>query len=471
MSQSNREPGVSDLDAVLARLEAERDDAVRRLSQWLAIPSVSTDPTYGEHIAAAARWSAERLTEAGLEADILPSRGHPVVVAHTPDDMAAAPGPRVLMYGHYDVQPAETADGWHSPPFEPDVRDGAIYARGASDDKGQVACMIEALRAWKDAAGRLPVPVTVLLEGEEEMGSINLPDFLEQHRDRLAADVAVISDTTMWEPGVPAIIYALRGLLYFDLQLDGPSRDLHSGVFGGTLANPANELVRVLGKLIDDDRRVTIPGFYDDVATVTEAERREWATLDFDAAKWLGEVAVRKETGEAGYSTLERRWARPSCDVNGLHAGYTGSGAKTVIGRNASAKVSFRLAANQDPARIADAFETWIHGQDVGGLRWTVTRHGAAHPVLIDVAGKPMHAARRAIHSVFGRDPVFVREGATIPVVSDFQRTLGVKDILMIGFGLMTDAIHAPNEHLGLDRFHAGRQTHARLLAELAAID
>jgi len=471
------------IDPVLDHLHAHESDAVARLCDWLAIPSVSTDPAYADDMQRGAQWAADRLAELGLTPRIMPTAGHPAVVARTGDsaDDVLFPGaPRLLFYGHYDVQPADPVDKWTTPPFAPTVRDTpdgpAVFARGALDDKGQTATMLEACRAWKAAHGKLPVPITFLIEGEEEIGSINLPPFIEQHKDLLAADVAVVCDTGMWAPGpgsaqkpVPAITYALRGLVYFDVKLHGPSRDLHSGMFGGTLPNPHNLLTRVLGKLFDDDNRIAIPGFYDDVAPPEDEERALWEQLGFDEQAFLDGVGA-EPFGEAGFSTLARRWARPSCDINGLYGGYGGAGAKTVIASFAGAKVSFRIPANMDPRKVAKQFTDWIHAHDVAGCRWELTSHGEAWPVATPLDSPYVAAARRAIEAAAGRPAALIREGATIPIVADFQKTLGV-DTLLIGFGLEGDNIHSPDEHFGLDRFHLGCRTNARLLSQIARVN
>ena len=458
------------VDNVLAQVDADHDAAVDRLTRFLSIPSVSTDSAYKAGIDEGAKYVAEQLEAAGLRAQLLPTGGHPVVYARTTDEQVEdAASPRVLFYGHYDVQPPDPVDKWTTGPFEPDLRDGKIYARGACDDKGQVACFLEALRAYKASGRKLPCHVTVMIEGEEECGSENLPRFLEKHSEDLQADIAVISDTTMWTEGVPAICYALRGLLYFDVQLRGLSRDLHSGVYGGSIANPATILTQVLGRLFDDKHRVTIPGYYDDVMAVTEEEEKRWAALDFNERAFLDSIGAAEPFGEAGYSTLARRWARPACDVNGIYGGYMGEGAKTVIPSFAGAKVSFRLAANQRPDKIAAAFRKWLETQPVHGMTWKITEHGQAVPVAVATDSPWIAAASEAIETSAGRKPVLVREGATIPVVGDFKEKLGL-DSLLIGFGLDSDAIHSPNEHFGLDRFLLGCKTHAALLAKLAQV-
>jgi acetylornithine deacetylase/succinyl-diaminopimelate desuccinylase-like protein len=461
------------LTTPLHYLAAHRDDAVARLRELLSIPSVSTDPAYAQHVRHAADWVADALRDAGLsDVHVIKTQGHPVVLAHSRDsevDLSRA-SKRVLFYGHYDVQPPDPLEGWTTPPFEPTIRDGAIHARGASDDKGQVLCFIEAIRAWRHGSPdrKLPCHLTVLIEGEEECGSVHLRPFLEQYRDQLNADVVLISDTTMWNRQTVGITYGLRGLLYYDVQLHGPSRDLHSGVYGGTLANPCVELTAVLGRLFDAGKRCTIPGFYDDVVPVDSLEQQRWSALGFDEAAHLGAVGATP-VGEAGFTTMERNWARPSCDINGLYGGYGGKGAKTVIPAFAGAKVSFRLAARQDPAKIAAAFEAWLHAQNVHGCRWQLTHLGGCPAVLLPAESPYIAAAGRAIVQSTGRPPALVREGATIPVVADFQRLLGIGSLL-VGFGLNDDRIHSPNEKFDLACFELGCRTHALMLAELGAV-
>jgi acetylornithine deacetylase/succinyl-diaminopimelate desuccinylase-like protein len=457
------------LDAVLNHIEKDHPAAVQRLVELSRIASVSTDPAYSGQVQQAAELVVQRLRGSGLRAELWSTAGHPCVFAESVEVPGA---PTVLFYGHYDVQPPDPIEKWHTPPFEPTLRDGAIYARGASDDKGQISCFLEALDAWHRTAGRLPCNVKVLIEGEEEMGSVNLPPVIEQHKDRLAADVVLVSDTSMWEttPGQPrpSIVYALRGLVYFDVQLHGPSRDLHSGVFGGTLPNPCTILTRILAGLFDAQHRVTIPGYYDDVLQLTDDERRAWSKLDFTDETFLGEVGVHTPYGESGYSTLERRWSRPACDINGIYGGYMGEGAKTVIPMFAGAKVSFRIVANQDPGKIAQGFETWLRDQDTHGLRWEITNHGEAAPTAAPTDSTHMAAARRAVRRVFDTDPVFIREGATIPIVADFKHILGL-DTILLGFGRVNDCLHSPNEKFDLRSLKWGSLTHAALLHEIAA--
>ncbi len=456
------------LDQVIQHIQSQETAAVDRLVSLLSIASVSTDPAYTDEVHRAARWCSDTLSEIGLAAEVIATPGHPVVLGRSEEPAGeAADRPTILYYGHYDVQPPDPLDKWDSPPFEPQVRDNMICARGASDDKGQVCCFLEAIRAWQQVAGGLPCRVIVMLEGEEECGSENLAAFIEGHKDALSADVVVISDTTMWGKTV-AITYGLRGMAYFDVQLHHSNRDLHSGMYGGVLANPANELTRVLGGLFDEKRRVTVPHFYDDVAAVSDEEGARWDALGFDElADCLSPIGVATPFGEAGYSTLERRWARPSCDINGLYGGYGGAGAKTVIASFVGAKVSFRLAPHQSSQRIAELFEQWLTDQPVHGCRWQIEQLGCAEPALLDIDSPWVAAADRAVQHCTGRRAALIREGATIPVVADFRRILGL-DSLLIGFASTTDRIHAPNEKFDLPNFKLGCCTHAALLAELA---
>lgn len=459
-----------DLAAVWQRLEADEPHALERLKQLLTIPSVSTDPAYAEHVAAAAGFLDSWLRQIGLDSHVHTTAGHPIVFASNSDDDLPADAPHVLFYGHYDVQPPDPVEQWVSPPFKPQVREGALYARGASDDKGPVCSFLEAIQAWKQECGKLPVRVTLVIEGEEECGSRHLRQFLESHSKALRADVALIADTTMWDPYTVAITYGLRGLLYYEVKLHGPRRDLHSGMYGGVLANPAVMLTQVLGKLFDDQHRVTIPGFYDEVEPLTDAERESWEKLGFDEMQHcLGPIGVTKPFGEAGYSTLERKWARPACDINGLFGGYGGAGAKTVIPSVAGAKVSFRLAPNQNAAKIAAAFEAWLKRHDVHGCHWELTNLGEAPAALVARDSPWMAAAADAVALSSGKEPVLVREGATIPVVGWFKSMLNL-DSLLLGFALTDDAIHSPNEKFNLGCFHLAARTQAALLDAMSKV-
>jgi acetylornithine deacetylase/succinyl-diaminopimelate desuccinylase-like protein len=376
--------------------------------------------------------------------------------------------PTVLFYGHYDVQPPEPLEKWTSGAFEPTVRNGAIYARGAADDKGQVWAHCEAVLAWQ-AHGGLPINLTMLIEGEEEIGSENLEAWVEQNKDELRADVAVISDTNQFARGLPALTCGLRGLVYMEVFLTGPSHDLHSGMFGGSVPNPANVLCQLLAMLHDANGRVTVPGFYDDVRAVADLERDAWRKLPFDERKNLDELHLSEGTGETGYTTLERRWARPTLDINGLTSGYQGHGAKTVIPSVASAKVSMRLVPDQDPAKIADAFEALLRKLCPSNVTIEFARHGLAGAVVVPADSPAMRLAAEAVKEGFGlggAEPALIREGGSIPVVALFKRLLNV-DTLLVGFGLPDDRVHSPDEKFDLDALHKGSRTAAVLYDKL----
>jgi acetylornithine deacetylase/succinyl-diaminopimelate desuccinylase-like protein len=453
------------LEEVLAELQSRQQAALEGLSAFLRIPSVSTRPEQAQDCARCARWLADQLADCGLEARVLPTAGHPVVLARN----ARQPGrPTVLLYGHYDVQPPEPLEAWVSPPFEPAVRDGALYARGAADDKGQVWCHLEALRAWQRHGGLL-VNLVALIEGEEEIGSVHLADFLREHRAELAADIAVVSDTNQFARGVPSITTGLRGLVYTEVTVTGPGHDLHSGLFGGAVPNPANILCEVLGTLHDRDGRVNIPGFYDEVEPLTAAERQAWARLPFDEAAFLRELGLTAGMGEAGYSTLERRWGRPTCDINGLTSGYQGPGAKTIIPASASAKVSMRLVPRQDPAKIAAAFEQAIRSRLPAGVDVAFRNFGLAPAVVVPADSPAMRLAAEAVELGFGAAPVLMREGGSIPVVGQIKSILGI-DTLLVGFSLPDDRIHSPNEKFDLAALLGGMRTAGALYGKLAGL-
>jgi len=451
------------IQRVLESIDARQAQAVEDLKALLRIPSISTRPEHAADVRRCAQWLAEQLAGLGLTASIEETGGHPLVLARNQHQPAR---PTVLVYGHYDVQPPEPLEQWTSPPFEPTVRDGAIYARGAADDKGQVWAHVEAIRAWQQAGG-LPLNLIMLIEGEEEIGSRNLERFLRERADQLKANFCVISDTSQFARDVPAITYGLRGLVYLELTVTGASHDLHSGVYGGAVPNPANVLVGLLGSLHDADGRVTIPGFYDDVVPLTSLERQQWARLPFSEVRFARELGVRGLPGEAGYTTLERRWARPTCDINGLSSGYQGAGAKTIIPARASAKVSMRLVPNQNPLRIQKAFESAMRQRCPTSVKLEITQHGLAAPVVIPIASPAMKKAAAAIRTGFGVDPVFMREGGSIPVVGQIKSILGL-DSLLVGFGLPDDRVHAPNEKFDLNALHRGARTIAALFHELA---
>lgn len=452
-------------EQVLRTIDSRKDASVSGLKQFLSIPSVSTKPDHAADVRRCAEWLAGQLKSSGLAAEMRETGGHPVVLAKNEHK----PGrPTVLLYGHYDVQPPEPLDKWVTKPFEPAVRDGAIYARGAADDKGQVWAHAEAIAAWQQNGG-LPINLTMLIEGEEEIGSDNLERFVRENREMLKADIAVISDTNQFARGVPAITYGLRGLVYCEVFITAADHDTHSGLYGGSIPNPANVLVELLATLHDRDGRVNIPGFYDDVKSLDAEERDAWRKLPFDEARWLKDLKLDQTFGEAGYTTLERRWARPTCDINGLTSGYQGHGAKTIIPSTASAKVSMRLVPNQDPMKIVTSFERTLRDRCPKMVKIEFARHGLAGPVLVSREGKAMQLAAEALTEGFGAAPTLIREGGSIPVVGLIKSTLGI-DTLLIGFGLPDDRVHSPNEKFDLDALHKGTRTAAVLYAKLAEL-
>jgi len=447
------------MDQVLEVLEKQQTEGVEALSAFLRFPSVSADPGFASAVAACARWLVQWFSAAGFEARAEATGGHPAVVA----EWRGAPGaPTLLVYGHYDVQPAVAADGWNSEPFEPVLHDAALVARGASDDKGQVFAHCLGAAAHLQAHGTLPVNLVFLVEGEEESGSEHLEAFVAANRQRLACDAVIVSDSAQFAAGVPAITYGLRGLAYVEVTLHGPARDLHSGSFGGAVQNPANALAAMVSALHDGDGRVAVPGFYDAVLPLQPWERESFAALPFDREAFLRSAGITQEWGEAGYSILERLWARPTLDVNGLWSGYTGDGAKTVLPSRAAAKISCRLVPDQDPEVIADLLEARLRALCPPGYRLEFLRHHAARPVLVPVEEPAVRAAAEALAHGFGARPVFTREGGSIPVVETFRRVLGAPVVLM-GFGRPDDGAHGPGERLHLADFHAGARTSAWL--------
>ncbi len=448
-------------------IEANRARYEQELFELLRIPSVSADSAYRADVRRAADWMVARFQRMGLAVELIKTGGNPIVFAQSPP---VAGAPTVLVYGHYDVQPPDPLGEWHSPPFEPTVRDGAVVARGATDDKGQMLTHVNAADAWLGAAGRLPVQLKFLIEGEEEVGSESLDHVLGARAKDLACDVVVISDTSQFGPGQPAITYGLRGIAYFELLVTGPKQDLHSGTFGGAVVNPANVLCELLAGLADSDRRVRVPGFYDDVIPLDASERSQLAALPFDEEEFKLRIGVKGLRGEAGYTTLERRGARPTYDINGLWSGYQGEGAKTILPARAGAKFSFRLVPRQDPKKIAVALEAYLRERAPAGVTLELIAHSGAPGVLTPLDSKYVAAARRAIAHAFGRAPLMIREGGSIPVVGAFHEVLGA-DTLLLGWGQDDDNTHGPNEKFRLADFHRGIQASARLWDELSRLD
>jgi acetylornithine deacetylase/succinyl-diaminopimelate desuccinylase-like protein len=448
-------------------INTHRDRYVSELKQYLAIPSISALPAHDDDVRRCAQWTADEMTRIGLEnVRQAQTSGHPIVYG---DWLHAAGAPTILFYGHYDVQPVDPVDLWESPPFEATVRDGEIYARGAADDKGQVFMHLKAIEAHLKQAGTLPVNIKLLIEGEEEVGSVNLDNFIRENKALLSADVVVISDSAMFDRGVPSICYSLRGLVYFQIDLRGTKSDLHSGSFGGAVANPAFVLAQVLAQMKDRGGRIRIPGFYDDVVALTDDERNEWKRLPFNETKYKKDLGAPRLYGETGYTTLERVWARPTFEVNGILGGFTGEGAKTVIPAVAMAKVSMRLVPNQDPDKIAKLFEDHLKKIAPKTVELKITRMHGGKPWMAAFDNKFVQAAGRAIEQGFGTRPVFNREGGSIPVVSTFQEVLGLPSVLF-GVGLPDENSHAPNEKLDLGNFHNGVISAAYLYEEIAKL-
>jgi acetylornithine deacetylase/succinyl-diaminopimelate desuccinylase-like protein len=460
------------LDPVLAHLRRNYGASVERWKELLRIPSIGADPAHDADTRRAAGWMVDSLASIGFTASLRETPGQPMVVAHHPGPGDRA-GPHVLYYGHYDVQPADPLGLWHSPPFEPTIVEAEhgprMVARGAVDDKGQVMTWLEAMRAWHEVHGTLPVRVTAFLEGEEESGSPSLEPFVRAHKGELTADVCVVSDTNMWDIETPALATLLRGLLYTEIALRGPSHDLHSGLYGGAVPNPLNVLTRILGQLHDAEGRVQVPGFYADVAEPSPGEARQHAALPFDEAGFLASAGISVPTGEAGRSTLERIWTRPTCDINGIWGGYTGPGAKTVIPAEARAKVSFRLVPGQDPARILDGLRDFVAARTPADCKTEIVSHGGSAALRIPTDSPFVQAAARALARAFERTPVLIGMGGSIPAVEAIRRLLGM-DSLLVGFGLADDRVHSPNEKFELRCFERGILTHTALLAEFAAL-
>jgi len=451
------------MKAVDAFLQQHSDRFLDELKTFLRIPSVSAVTAHQPDVRRAAEWVRDQLAGAGLQAELVETKGHPIVYG----EWLKAPGaPTVLVYGHYDVQPPDPLNEWKTPPFEPEVRDGLIYARGATDDKGQMLTHIKSVEAWLKAEQTLPVNVKFVIEGEEEVGSDNLDRFLEERKEQLKCDVAVVSDTSQYAPGIPAITYGLRGIVACEVTLHGPRQDLHSGIFGGSIANPCNVLAKLLGQLHDDQGRVQVPGFYNDVVDLLPEERKQFASLPFDEAEFLRGLGSPAAFGESGYSTLERRWARPTCDINGLTGGYQGEGPKTIVPAKATAKITCRLVPDQKNETIIAALEKFLRDLCPPTVRFEFKTYHGCPATVCDIHSPYMAAARAAVKTGFGAEPVLIREGGSIPVAGTFKSVLGV-DTLLLGWGQNTDNLHGPNEHFSVDAFHRGIHASAALWAEL----
>ena len=460
---------MSTLDTVLAHAAARRDESRARWFDLLRIPSVSAQPQHAGDCRRAAEWVCAQLRAIGFTANVRETKGHPVVVGHHPGPTGG--GRHLLFYGHYDVQPPEPLELWTSPPFEPVLTDGPngkrVVARGAVDDKGQTMTWLEALRFWHETAGGPPCRVSVLVEGEEEIGSRNLPDFLEANAEELRADLAVVSDTNMWDVNTPAISTRLRGMLYTQIDIHAANKDLHSGLFGGSALNPINLLTRILGDLRDESGEILIPGFYDEVPELPDALRKQWDALGFDEKAFLGGVGLSVPAGELGRGALERLWARPTADVNGIWGGYMGEGSKTVIPSEAHAKVSFRLVPGQSPAKVLAGLRDFIVARLPDDAQVSIQVFSMSEGIEVPADSPFVAAAAGALEATFGRPAVLMGCGGSIPVVSSMKQLLGL-DSLLVGFGLDDDQVHSPNEKFDLSCFERGIDSHIRLLDALA---
>ena len=454
------------MDALTTYLDSNRDRFVEDLKEVLRIPSVSAQESHKGDVQRCAQHIAMHLKAIGLpRVEVVPTAGHPIVYA----EWTGAPGkPTALLYGHYDVQPAEPLGLWTTPPFEPVVRDGKLYARGACDDKGQTYMHFKAIESHLKVSGKLPINLKIVIEGEEEVGSEHLEAFLEERRAALGADFILVSDTGMLGPDQPALSYALRGILYTEIRVQGPASDLHSGEFGGGVANPANALATIIAGLKDADGRITVPGFYDRVRAIPPDEKAIFKSLPFDEASFLRAAGVAEGRGEKGYTTYERVTVRPTLDVNGIWGGYQGEGSKTVLPAFAAAKVSMRLVPDQDPDELFPRFEAHVKKLAPPGVTAEIVNHHEAMPFITDPHHPALEAARRALARAWTKPAALVREGGSIPIAETFQKLFDLPMIFM-GFGLHDDGVHGPNEKFNLTSFHGGTKSAAYLYEELAA--
>ncbi len=455
------------LSTVLDRIDRDLPGALERLYELLRIPSISTDPAYAGDCQRAADWLAADLRSLGAKAEVRPTPGHPMVVGHLDGN-----GPHVLFYGHYDVQPVDPLSLWHRPPFEPALEDTqkgkVIRGRGTADDKGQLMTFLEACRAWIAEHGRLPIRITFFFEGEEESGSPSLVPFMKENAEELGAGLALICDTGLFNDEVPAIITSLRGLLGEEIVLTGPSRDLHSGHYGGAAVNPIHVLTKVLANLRDADGRITVPGFYDGVPEISHDLRASWEALAFDVDGFLGDVGLSELAGERGRTALEMVWARPTAEINGISGGYAGDGFKTVLPSQASAKISFRLVGTQDPHAIRTAFRDWVRAQLPADISVDFHDHGASPASVMATENPAFNRARRALSDEWGVPAAYTGAGGSIPIAGYFKEILGL-DSMLVGFSKDDDGLHSPNEKYDLESFHKGIRSWARILNALGS--
>ncbi|MGB5893252.1 MAG: dipeptidase [Ignavibacteriaceae bacterium] len=438
---------------------------IEELKTFLRIKSISTDVNHKKDMLKGAEFVSNKLKDAGInKVRIIKTNGHPLVYA----EWLNAPGkPTVLIYGHYDVQPVDPIELWDTPPFEPAIRNGKIYARGATDDKGQIYMHVKSVEAHLKTNGKLPVNVKFIIEGEEEIGSSNLEEFVKKNSKLLKCDTVLISDTALYAPGVPTITLGLRGIAYMEIEVTGPNRDLHSGTFGGAVANPINILAEMITKMMDSNGHISIPGFYDDVIKVTKKERERFKALKFSEKNYAKAISVRELKGEKGYSTLERMWIRPTLDCNGIIGGFTEAGAKTVLPSKVTAKISMRLVPNQDPKKIAKIFTNYVKQIAPKSVRVEVREIHGGHPIVTPMNNEATIAASKAMARAFGKKTVYMREGGSIPIVTVFAKQLNAIPVLM-GLGLNTENLHSPNEHFDLNHFHLGILSSAYFLEEFA---
>ncbi|MBI1806653.1 MAG: dipeptidase [Ignavibacteria bacterium] len=452
------------MEQILQFIEENKARYIEELKSLLAIPSISTNPDYKPDIERCAQWVADHLTTIGMNnTKILPTAGHPVVYA----EWLEAPGkPTVLIYGHYDVQPVDPIHLWTSPPFEATIRGENLYARGSADDKGQVFIHLKSIEAYMKKMGNLPINLKMIIEGEEEIGSEHLSTFLKEHKELLKADLVVISDTSMFARDVPSVCYGLRGLAYMQIDLIGPNKDLHSGSFGGSVHNPIQALTEIIAQLHDKNGRITISGFYNDVLPLTKKERDAYRKLPWSDKKYAKELGVTQLHGEKGFTTLERLWARPTLECNGIYGGFTGEGAKTVLPAKASAKISMRLVPNQKSDKIAKLFEKHIKKITPKTVHVNVSYIHGGEAAITPIDSPGVQAAVAALEKGFGKKPLYQREGGSIPIVVQFKQLLGL-DTVLLGFGLPDENAHAPDEFLNLGNFYGGIRTVAHFYNEL----